>query len=166
VDDLNTKCESKSEDLKGNIESLMLEETRQAFHQRQTLLMSVDLKAFGIIAINAVLISVFSYVLSAVKSDYLVIPFAFIIASVAFLTKCVWPIEWWGMEAATIVRDFGELEYREAIGSLAASYVQLDEMLKNKYKNKYDDFYVGARLAGAALISEGAIVIICLLAQN
>jgi len=60
----------------GNIHDLMVNDARQSFFQLENLMSSLDAKAFGGVAIGAVIFSIYTYILNNLfKYDLLYLPY-------------------------------------------------------------------------------------------
>ena len=136
----------------------LADEAQQAFYQRENLVMSVDVKAFGVIAIDAVLSTIFLYLLTEFKSTWLAIPYVFLVFSLIFLAKCVWPVKWNRPSIPLMLNEYWDLDYKEVIEILSANYIQLDGLLKKIYEYKFKNFYIGIKLVIVALILEIMII--------
>lgn len=61
MDNTNTERQQKGDSA---INRLMVDDARQSFFQLENLMSSLDTKAFGVVAIGAVLISIYTYILN------------------------------------------------------------------------------------------------------
>ena len=110
-----------------DIFELMVNETRQSFFQRENLLMSVDIKCFGLISINAVLFAIFVYIFTIDKSDFLCIPSILLVASLFASIASIWPREWDRQDCKATIEKYGELPSGQAATQLAINYATWDE---------------------------------------
>lgn len=125
-----------------DIHSLMLEETRSNFFQLESWMSFLDLKAFGIIAINAILVSVFAIILTKYPNlpYYYFIPCLILIVSSAFMLFCIWPRKWKKLAGHRIWEEYKTLEKDSAVQLLAEKYAKNEKALYKIYDLKITFF--------------------------
>jgi len=138
--------------------SLFLDETRASFFQLENLTSYLDMKAFGVVAINAILLSAFIGILIQLKANsYCYIPCIFLVISIGFVVLCVWPREHKGQSGLIKVTQYGQLKADNAAGILTANYVDWEERLRKIYNEKMDFLNVALALT---IVSLGLIFVI------
>lgn len=128
-----------------DIYNLMLDETRQNFFQVESWISFLDLKAFGIIAINAILVSFFAIILTKYPTlpYYYLIPCFLLVVSSAFMLFCIWPRKWKKMAGYLIWEEYRSLEADNASQLLAEKYAENEKSLYKIYDLKLRFFKVG-----------------------
>ena len=130
----------------GNIYDLMLEEARSNFFQFENLISNLDVKAFGVVAIDAILLSAFVSILSSWKPTvpaYYYVPSLFLVVSLVFMTFCIWPRTWKRQNGEKIISKYGTFNPEDAAGQLAVNYAQAEMKLAKTYDIKLRFFETG-----------------------
>jgi len=127
-----------------DIYDVMAEETRQSYFQLESLTTSLDSKVFGVITADALLFSVFTYIINESFSNKLFyIAPALISVSFILLLVSVWPRRHLMHNSKDVIKKYGKLDPREALSQLAANYADLEKELSKTYDKKYRWFFAG-----------------------
>jgi hypothetical protein len=140
-----------------NNDFLLLEETRANFFQIENWMSNLDTKAFGLSTINALLFSLFAYILILFQENIplaLYLPPVLLILSLIFLILCAWPQYWRRQSGKATIEHYESLEPETAARQLAANYSTWECELLKKYWNKFRFFKIGLILTMAAFVSE------------
>jgi hypothetical protein len=140
-----------------DIDSLLLEETRANFFQLENWMSNLDMKAFGLATINALLFSLFAYILILFKENIplaLYLPPSLLVLSLIFLILCTWPQSWRRQIGKATIEHYESLEAEKAARQLAANYSTWECELLKKYWNKFNFFKISLVLTILALVSE------------
>jgi hypothetical protein len=145
-----------------NVHSLLLEETRSNFYQLENLVLNLDMKAFGLAAIDALLFSMFVYLFSLFTSIPLIlyVPPLILVFSLIFLILCICPQDWYRQDASATLNKYETWEPERATRQLAKNYAVSADELSQKYWEKFRFFQNGLRLAILASISEILIFLV------
>jgi hypothetical protein len=139
-----------------DIYSIMLEESRQSFFQLENLMSYLDMKAFGLCAINALLFSIFAYLLSLFKAHIplvMYIPSGLLVVSLIFLIFCTWPQDWNRQDGLATLNKYGTWDCERASRQLAKNYATSENELFIKYWEKFEHFRKGLILTIFAFVS-------------
>jgi len=120
----------------GNIFELMVNESRESLFQLECIANSLDNKAYGLIAFNTILLSIFAYFVDAYHNDFMYIPTILIIISLLALLVCIIPRTSHRMTGEIIINRYGEKEFNDAAGCLAFNYASLEKELTDIYNKK------------------------------
>lgn len=146
----------------GNIHDLMVNDARQSFFQLENLMSSLDAKAFGVVAIGAVLFSIYTYILSNLfKYDMLYLPYLTLILSLLIMVCCIFPRSWVRGSSLENIKEHGDLDFQDAANTMAMNYAKWEDILYKIYKRKMALFEIGLGLMGASILFE--VCIICYL---
>jgi hypothetical protein len=127
-----------------DIYSIMLEESRQSFFKLENLMSFLDMKAFGIVAINAITLSFFVDLLNNFEvSIYYYVPLLLFIVSLGFVIFCVWTRTWHRQSGSKTIENYGKLEAEDAASQLAINYASCEEELREIYSEKMMFFNIG-----------------------
>ena len=144
----------------GDIFDLMVNDARQSFFQLENLMSSLDTKAFGVVAIGAVLFSIYTYILNKFPNhDNLYLPYSILIISLLFMGCCIFPRGWERGSSLKNIKENGTLEYEEAANIMSMNYARWEDKLYETYKKKQILFEIGLGFMGLSILVE--IVIIC-----
>ena len=138
-----------------DVHFLMLEETRESFFQFESLMSFLDMKAFGIAAIDAIFLSAFIDILSNWKTaspSYYYTPSIFLVLSLVFVVFSVWLRTWDRQSGKNTICKYGTLESKDAAGQLAVNYASCEEQLRTIYDEKMRFFKIGLVMTGIASI--------------
>lgn len=139
-----------------DIYNLMLDETRQNFFQLENLMSNLDMKAFGIIAVNAIMFSWDKF-----QSFWFFIPLCFLIISSALLIICVWPRIWDRQSSEATIKEYGTLTPEKASSQLTVNYATWESYLTEIYEKKIKHLRNGLIVTTLAFIL-GVFIIIFL----
>ncbi len=142
----------------GNISDLMVNETRESLFQLECIATSLDNKAYGIIAFNTILLSVFAFSYEVYHSKLIFIPSFLIIASLISVLICIVPRSSHRMTGEKIINLYGEMDADNAAGQLALNYASLEKELNGIYDEKYKYLRVGL-LSTLASVIIGFVII-------
>jgi hypothetical protein len=134
---------------------LMLEETRESFFQFENLISFLDMKAFGVAAIDTIFLSAIVDLLSNWKSGvpvYYYTPSIFLILSLGFIVFCIWLRTWERQSGKNTICNYGTLEPKDAAGQLAVNYASCEEQLRTIYDEKMRFLKVALAMTGIAFI--------------
>ncbi len=145
----------EKQDLSVEKHSLLVEETRQAFFQLENLTTALDNKAYGMIAFNTILISIFGYIIA----NYFNYALAYIaptllIGSLALLLFCIYLRGWERPDSEKSKGLFKDLDYKAIARQLAANYVKYERELYKKYFDKAKYLKWSFKLTIAAIAVE------------
>jgi hypothetical protein len=138
--------------------NLLIEETRQSFFQLENLTTSIDNKAYGTIAFDTILLSIFAYAFTFYSSILLYIAPTILVISLILTLRSIWPQTRFGSENKETIKLFKTLEFKEIVRTLAANYTSYDIVLWKIYKNKVKYLYYGLKLTTVAIVVEGLII--------
>ena len=138
----------------GDIYELIINEVRESLFQLECITTSLDNKAYGLIALNTILLSVFAYSHDFYKSYIIYIPSFLIIASLILVLICIIPRTSHRMTGENIIHLYGEMKFDDAAGRLALNYASLEKELNEVYKIKMIYFGWGLKLTIASIIIE------------
>ena len=146
----------------GNIHDLMVNDARQSFFQLENLMSSLDAKAFGVVAIGAVLFSIYTYILSNLFNyDMLYLPYLTLILSLLIMVCCIFPRSWDRGSSLKNINEHGDLDFEDAANTMAMNYAKWEDILYGIYKRKLALFEIGLGLMGASILFE--VLTICYL---
>jgi hypothetical protein len=143
----------------GDIYDLMVNEARQSFYQLENVTAALDSKAFGIVAFDTILLSVFAYIISLHSSRLFYIAPIFLIVSLLCVLICVKPRKCDRQCSDLILKTYGKLSYEQAATNIAANYAGLEEDLYKIYEGKFKYLNFGLILLFIALLIEGSAFI-------
>jgi hypothetical protein len=139
--------------------NLLVDETRQSFFQLENLTTSIDNKAYGTIAFDTILLSMFAYVFTFYSSRILLyIAPTILIIALLFALVCIWPRTRFGSENKGTIELFKTLEFKEIARILAANYTSYDMVLWKIYKKKVNYLQYGLKLTTIAIVVEAVII--------
>lgn len=136
----------------GDIYDLMVNEARESLFQLECIATSLDNKAYGIIAFNTILLSVFAFSYEIYHSKLIFIPSFLLIASLISVLICIVPRSSHRMTGEKIISLYGQMNAEEAAGQLAANYAGLEKELNGIYDEKYKYLKCGLLSMIASLI--------------
>ncbi len=153
----------EEQDLSAEKHNLLIEETRQSFFQLENLTTALDNKAYGMIAFNTILISIFGYIIV----HYFNSPSAYIapgllIESLILLLFCIYLRKWERLNTEETVKLFKNLDFKEIAGQLATNYVNYEKKLYKTYFNKLEYLNLSFKLTIVAILIE-VLVVVCLI---
>jgi hypothetical protein len=142
-------------DLSAEKHNLLIEETRQSFFQLENLTTALDNKAYGMIAFNTILISIFGYIIA----NYFNYALAYIapillMGSLIILLFCVYPRNWFRPNSEKSLNLFDELGFKPIAGQLAVNYASYEKYLYKKYYKKVKYLKWSFKLTIAAIVIE------------
>lgn len=144
----------------GDIFDLMVNDARQSFFQLENLMSSLDTKAFGVVAIGAVLFSIYTYILNNFPvNEILYMPYSILVLSLLFMGCCIFPRGWKRGSSLKNIKENGNLEYEDAANTMAMNYARWEDILYETYKSKLALFEIGLSFMGLSILLE--VVIIC-----
>ncbi len=144
----------------GDIHELMLNDARQSFFQLENLMSSLDTKAFGVVAIGAVLFSIYTYILNNLfKNDNLYLPYSILALSLIVMVCCIFPRGWKRGSSLANIKESEDLGYEDAANTMAMNYAKWEDKLYKTYKKKLVLFEIGLGFMGVSVLLE--IIIIC-----
>ena len=145
-----------------NVHSLLLEEARSNFFQLESLTSNLDMKAFGLIAVDALLFSIFVYLFSLFTNIPLIlyVPSLILIVSLVFLILCICPQNWKIQNASATLNKYETWESERATRQLAKNYAASADEISEKYWEKFGFFQIGLKLSILAFISEILVFLI------
>jgi len=136
----------------------MVDEARESLFQLEYIATSLDSKAYGIIAINTILLSVFAFSFEIYHSKLIFVPSFIIIASLISVLVCIVPRSSHRMTGEKIINLYGEMNIDNAAGQLAFNYASLEKELNVIYEEKYKYFRWGL-LSTIASVIVGFVII-------
>ena len=163
MDNNNTEREQILEDTTNQCamdkHSMLVDETRQSFFQLENLTTSVDNKAYGVIAFNTILLSMFAYVFTFYSGRILFyIAPTLLLISLLLVLICIWPRAWFRPENRETIKLFKTLGFKEIARTLAANYTSYEMVLCKIYKKKFNYLYYGLKLTTIAIAIEGVVI--------
>jgi hypothetical protein len=139
----------------GDIYDLMVNDARQSFFQLENLMSSLDAKAFGVVAIGAVLFSVYTYILTNLfKFNMLYLPYLVLILSLLVMFCCIFPRSWDRGSCLKNIKEHGNLNFEDAANTMAMNYARWEDLLYQTYKRKMALFEVGLGLMSVSILFE------------
>jgi|WetSurMetagenome_2_1015567.scaffolds.fasta_scaffold26923_3 hypothetical protein len=135
------------------IYEVMAEESRQSYFHLENMIMSLDSKAFGVITADALLFSVFTYVIDKSNTLFYIAP-ALIIVSFVLLLASVWRRAYQIQTGDEVIKKYGRLESKLALSQLAANYADLESKLSKIYNKKFGWFLAGLILMVISMAME------------
>jgi len=143
----------------GDIHDLMVNDARQSFFQLENLMSSLDTKAFGVVAIGAVIFSIYTYILNNLfKSDILYLPYLVLILSLLVMVCCIFPRNWKRGSSLKNIKEHGNMEFEDAADTMAMNYAKWEDKLYEIYKSKVALFEIGLGLMGVSILLEIIII--------
>lgn len=157
MDNTNTEREPKSESA---INKLMADDARQSFFQLENLMSALDTKAFGVVAIGAVLFSIYAYVINNIFKFYsLYLPYSILILSLVFMGGCIFPRNWKRGSSLKTIKEYGNLDFEDAANKVAMNYARWEDKLYKTYRKKFVLFKIGLSFMGLSVLSEIIILV-------
>lgn len=143
----------------GNIYDLMVNDARQSFFQLENLMSSLDTKAFGVVAIGAVIFSIYTYIINNLfKYNIIYLPYLVLILSLLVMICCIFPRNWKRGSSLKNIKEHGDLEFEDAANIMAMNYAKWEDKLYKTYKSKVALFEVGLGLMGISIFFEIIII--------
>lgn len=140
--------------------SLIVEETRQAFFQLENQTTTIDNKAYGMIAFDTILLSMFAYIFSFYTSHFwLYVAPAMLVISLLCLLFCIKPRKWYGPDNAKTILLFKDKPIEEISRILAANYTSYDIVLWKIYREKFKWLNIGLKIAMIAIAVEFLVLV-------
>jgi hypothetical protein len=145
-----------------NTHSILLEETRSNFFQLESLSSSLDVKAFGLATIDALLFSMFTYIFTLFKAIPLILytPSLLLTISLIFSISCVCPQNWYRQSGSATLNKYETWESEDVARQLAKNYTASESELFEKYMEKFGFFQKGLKLSILAFALEIVIFLI------
>ena len=153
MDNSNPEREPKSESM-SQIFDLMVNDARQSFFQLENLVSCLDSKAFGVVTLDSVLLSIFAYIIVLYKSHILYIPYSILILSVLFMSFCIRPRKWKRGRSLITIKKYGNLEFEAAANTMAMNYARWEDKLYIMYNKKLRFFKIGLDFLGLSVLLE------------
>jgi hypothetical protein len=122
-----------------NPNDVLLEEARESFYQLENLASTIDNKAFGLVAIDTLFITISGYFFDKtdLDFDFWSIPIALFSASLLFMLLCAWPRSRRRQDVYETVRNYANKTSDEVAEQLMVNYATLsDDFGKNVYNKK------------------------------
>lgn len=124
-------------DLSAEKHNLLIEEMRQSFFQLENLTTALDNKAYGMIAFNTILLSIFGYIIvNYLNYGLMYIAPVLLVGSLITLLFCVYLREWGRPIADRTFDLFDNLDVKAISKQLAINYLSCEAALLEKYINK------------------------------
>jgi hypothetical protein len=117
----------------GDIFELMVNEARESYFQLESITTALDNKAYGLIAFNTILLTVFVFSYELYHNNLIFIPSVLIIVSQVSVLICIIPRTSHRMTGEIIIHRYGVKEFDDAAGQLAHNYAGLEKELNNIY---------------------------------
>jgi hypothetical protein len=138
---------------------LLVEETRQTFFQLESLTTSVDNKAYGMIALDTVLLSMFAFLLTLYSSKFwLYIAPMLLVLSLLCMLYCIKPRKWFGPENKKTIELFKTKKFDEIARILAANYTSYDIVIWKIYNEKFKYLNLGLKLTMISIVVESIVL--------
>lgn len=139
-----------------NTHSILLEEIRSNFFQLESLSSSLDVKAFGLATIDALLFSMFTYIFTLFKPIPLIlyVPCLMLIISLIFLIFCICPQNWCRQNGSATLDKYETWDSEDVARQLAKNYAASESELFEKYMEKFGFFQKGLKLTILAFVLE------------
>lgn len=144
-------------------DELMAEEARQSFFQLENITAYLDSKANGIIALNAIFFTIFTYFFSPILHWYCSVGPILLIVSLIFGLKSVWIRDSERYISDSAIKNYGTLEVGKAAARIAADYADLELDALDLYREKLIYLKIGLKLTIAAMIIEVVALVILVL---
>lgn len=133
---------------------LLVEETRQAFFQLENLTTSIDNKAFGMIALDTILLSMFVYMSTLYSSILLYVAPVLITTALIAILICVKPRKWYSPNNEETIKLFKNKSFGEISRILAANYTSYDMVLWKIYNHKVEYLKYGVWITIISVVVE------------
>jgi hypothetical protein len=153
------KLSEKERKSMGNIHDLMVNDARQSFFQLENLVSSLDAKAFGVVAIGSVWLSIFTYILTIFKFYSLYIPYLILMIAILSIIGCIFPRKWKRGSSLLNIKEHGNIDFEDAANAMAMNYAKWEDILDKKYNEKFKFFEIGLGLMAISIILEIRILI-------
>lgn len=145
----------KEKELSVEKHNLLIEETRQSFFQLENLTTALDNKAYGMIAFNTILLSIFGYIIVNYFNYTLAYIAPVLLAgSLILLLFCVYLREWGRPDSEESIKLFKDLDYKVVARQLAANYVKYERELYKIYFDKAKYLKLSFKFTVAAIVVE------------
>jgi hypothetical protein len=145
--------------LMGDIYDLMVSDARQSFFQLENLMSSLDTKAFGVVAIGAVIFSIYTYIINSIlKDDILYLPYLTLVLSLLVMICCIFPRNWKRGSSLKNIQEHGNMVFEDAANTMAMNYSKWEDKLYKTYKSKVALFEIGLGLMGISILFEIVII--------
>jgi hypothetical protein len=141
-----------------SIDELMVEEARQSFFQVENITAFLDYKAYGIITVDAILFTIFTYFFSPLSHWYCVLGPILLLASLIFELKCIWIRDFDRYTSDSTIRTYGTLKIEDAAAHIAADYADLELDSLDIYREKIVDLKYGLKSTILAIVIEAITI--------
>jgi len=138
---------------------LMVNESRESLFQLECTATALDNKAYGLIAFNTILLSIFAYSNEIYHSDFIYIPTILIIISLLCVLFGIIPRTSHRMTGEKIINLYGGMEFDDAAGQLAFNYASLEKELTSVYNIKMRCVAISLIYTIIATITEATILL-------
>jgi hypothetical protein len=164
MNNANSERRSESEeelDYSGSTHSLIVDDIRANFFQRESWMTALDLKSSIMIAIDAILISgaesitFYSKQIPIMQFFTIIPPFL----SIMMALFCLWPRTWSRPNSISTINDYADKRFDYAASKLARNYAQDDEYLKNIYNDKFEYFQLSIVFAVISLVISFIVIL-------
>jgi hypothetical protein len=148
---------------------LLVEETRQAFFQLENLVTSIDNKAFGMIALDTILLSIFAYVFTlfpTCSGILLYVSPMLIMLSLLLVLICIKPRKWYSPDNEKTIKLFENKPANEIARILAANYTSYDIVLTKIYNKKIEYLKYGVWITIISIVVELFVLAYLIFLQN
>jgi hypothetical protein len=117
-----------------NTHSILLEEIRSNFFQLESLSSSLDVKAFGLATIDALLFSMFTYIFTLFKPVPVILyfPSLILIISLIFLISSICPQNWYRQSGSATLNKYETWKSEDVTRQLAKNYTASESELFEK----------------------------------
>jgi len=140
--------------------NLIVEETRQAFFWLDNSVVSIDNKAYGMIAFDTILLSMFAYMFTFYSNRFWIyVAPAMLVVSLLCLLFCIKPRKWYGPDNEKTIKLFKGKPIEEISRILAANYTSYDIVLWKIYKNKFKYLDLGLKITMVAIAMEVLVLV-------
>lgn len=144
--------------------NLLIEETRQSFFELESLTISVDNKAYGMIAFIAVLVTISVYITTLYPGWYPVyLSPALLVVSLLFALLCIYPREWFRPDVEESIKLFESMDSDAIAMQLSASYVSSERSLSEIYINKFGYLKCCLLITICAIVIEFLVLAWCII---
>jgi len=153
----------EKQDISIDKHNLLVEETRQSFFQLENLTTALDNKAYGMIAFNTILVTIFGYIIANHFNHFLAyIAPTLLMGSLALLLFCIYLRGWERPESEKTIELFKKengLDFKTIARQIAANYVSYERYLYKRYLDKSKYLIWSFYLTIVAIIAEFFIIL-------
>jgi len=143
--------DEKEDRIRKNI--LLQDDARQSFFQLENLIFNIDAKAFGLVAIDTIFITISGYYLGITKWNFWYIPTVVFCLSLIFMLLCAMPRFYDRRDPVKGINDATNKSSEYVAAQIAVDYAHLFEKMANGvYRQKIFLFVIGILLTVFGII--------------